>query len=430
MATGTISVDRLIQQIEFKIKDARRVQSQMAQVDKSVKNIDQNLKKANDGLANLNKNLLQFGLSALFGGMALKRLGTGIMKSLVETYMKATDEQNIFFQKLQSVQAAFEFLKFSIFDALSQSELVINLIDGFINLINWVSEFVNKHPLIARLFVAFAIGGIILGGILMVIGQLGLGFLGVLSAMELFGPVFAVFGGFFKTLFTFIKLSLLPVLKNIGIAIWNAMILAGRAIWVLLSNPLTWLIAGLVLVMVAIFKLKDAVGGWGEFFKAVLRGAARAGLAFRNFVVDKIISVLLDMVHLAMRFAGAVGATKLFNALVKIESGLNKIVNANRELTELQVERIKELLPQKRTEEKINAALLADFEAFKAAIGLGGGDLQEIKLENTQNNEININAAGADPTVLEEQFRSVMIDINTSFLEDQISRLNGVTRGA
>ena len=140
-------VDKLLLKIDVDNKKAVR----------AAKTMQAGLASATKGVFRMNSAMLGFGLSALFTGMAIKRLGDAIIKSLIKTYLTATDEQNRFNQQLIAVQASFEFLKFSIVDALSQSELVIALIDGLISLINWVSLFVSKHPKIALLFGAFTI---------------------------------------------------------------------------------------------------------------------------------------------------------------------------------------------------------------------------------------------------------------------------------
>ena len=136
------------------------------------KMIEKTTNKATQGLRKSRGEALGFGLSMLFTGMAIKKLGESILNSLVKTYMKATDEQSRFNQELLAVQAAFEFLKFSIMDSLGQSELVIGFIEGLINMVNWISAFISKRPMIALFIGTFAILSVVLGTVAMAFGQL------------------------------------------------------------------------------------------------------------------------------------------------------------------------------------------------------------------------------------------------------------------
>ncbi len=110
-------------------------------------------------------------LSLLFGGMALKRAFGGMLRSITETFTKAEGNTTAFTQKTTELGAAWEFLKFSLMDALN-TPFFIKIIDGLKNVIDWFSHLSPT----ARMAIMGIIGGLaLLGTALMIIGQMGLG---------------------------------------------------------------------------------------------------------------------------------------------------------------------------------------------------------------------------------------------------------------
>lgn len=248
---------------------------------------------AQQGIRKLRTNMLGFGLSALFTGMAIKRLGDAIIKSLVKTYLMATDEQSKFNQQLIAVQASFEFLKFSIVDALSQSDLVIGFIEGLIQLTNRISEFVSKHPLVAKLIGLFSVTAIVGGGLLMVIGQTTLGILGLIAGFELFKDAMIAVKG----------LGIVKWLKTLKVASWASL------------GPYIIFPALLLLAVLAFKKLKDITGSWGNAFKAV----GIFILAILAFIGDAIIETLLLPIRAVVAILNLL--IKGFNALARTKFG-------------------------------------------------------------------------------------------------------------
>ncbi len=428
---GTISVDRLIQQIEMKIKGQNKIKKTQTQFTSLNKVIGKTTKKVRGMGKELQGAIFQFGIGALFAGMALKRLGLGIIKSLVETYTKATDSQNIFFQKLQGVQAAFEFLKFSIFDALSQSELVISLIDGFIQLTNWVSKFVAKHPLLAKLFVAFAIGAIIMGTALQVLGQFVLGLLIFDAALVITPKLLFKVTKAFKRFAGFILITAIPAVKNFGRVIFNAMVIASRGVLAFLANPVVLLAIAFITLIVFIFKLKEAMGGWFEVAKSIFRGmvrmAAITGTAFFQFLLKP----LIDSLKAAKALAKFLKDDK--SALV-LETSIrlfDLITEASEASKIALIEGVQAFAPAARTEEEVTGQLFTNLGGFKAAIGATTGALAtELQIENVQNNEITIETTDTeDIESLSQKLKDVLTQTNEEFLEEQIIRLEGTTRG-
>lgn len=186
--TGFISVDTLLLNIDV---NAKKAQQQLKTFDQIMDNINKNINKTTRSVDSLKGSIMSFGFAALFGGMALKAFSTKVLTSLVTSFTKARDEGDFLANKVMGVSAAFEFLKFSIFDAFANSDFFIPIIDGIINMTNSISQFIAKNPQLAAMIVVFAGIGVVVGSLLMLIGQLALGFLGIVGLMEIVGSATA-----------------------------------------------------------------------------------------------------------------------------------------------------------------------------------------------------------------------------------------------
>ncbi len=135
----------------------------MKSVDNATKNIDKNIGKINKRMNTFDMRLL----SLMFGGMALKRAFTGVARSLITTFLRAEDTTSGLARATTRLSAGWEFLKFSIMDALN-TDFFIGMIDGLINFLNWLSQLDNKWKVT---FLAVTGGLILIGSGLMIIGQ-------------------------------------------------------------------------------------------------------------------------------------------------------------------------------------------------------------------------------------------------------------------
>lgn len=236
--------------------------------------VEQTIKKTSSGMRDLRRNMLGFGLSMLFTGMAIKRLGDNILKSLVKTYMTATDEQSKFNRQLMGVQASFEFLKFSIMDALGQSDLVIGFIDGIIQLTNRISAFISTHPKVALLIGLFTGIAVVGGGLLMVIGQTTLAIIGLIAGYELLRIAMIQIKG----------IAIIKWLTSLKVASW-------LAFW-----PYLLIIAAIGFLIFQFIKLKEVTGSWKNAFKA-----AGLGILFVVALIgDGILEFILIPINLAI----------------------------------------------------------------------------------------------------------------------------------
>jgi hypothetical protein len=122
------------------------------------------------------------------------------------------------------------------------------MIEGMIAVMNYLADLPNW---VKTGFGAFTVGAIIVGGLLMVIGQVFLGIVGIMSLFELIGVAgMASIKGAVKGLID--ELIILTTTTNGLLALS--------------------IVGGIILAIMWIWKLKEEMGGWGEFFKSVARG--------------------------------------------------------------------------------------------------------------------------------------------------------------
>src|SRR3990167_776420 len=133
-------------------------------------------------LEKLNKQLMGIGFAALFGGMALNRAFGGALRSLFNTYTQIIDVHDEFFQRTQSLRAAWEFLKFSIMDALGQSDLFAAIIGGLVTIADWIGQLPEDTRELIGLFILL---GLAVSFVLMPLGQLALALIGLAAGFYL-----------------------------------------------------------------------------------------------------------------------------------------------------------------------------------------------------------------------------------------------------
>ena len=200
--------------------------------DNSINNSEKKFKElSKSGMA-----FLGIGLNMLFMGMALERFFGGALRSIFDTYVKIVDVSDVFFQKTQHLRAGWEFLKYSLIDALSQNELFLNLIDFLIQAVNWVGAFLNRHPDLSLFILGFfaltyAIGTVLvpLGMLVLLMSSLGIAalpvFLITILVITLLSLVFVtLFGNLskvdkFLALFLMFIIALIIIFAVFGIAV-------------------------------------------------------------------------------------------------------------------------------------------------------------------------------------------------------------------
>lgn len=85
-------------------------------------------------------------LSIMFGGMYLERWGKTMTSLVLPAMGRFSDFQHKGVKAVNAMNASLEFLKFSIFDAFSQTDLFKFFISSVIKIADWISDFVGKSP--------------------------------------------------------------------------------------------------------------------------------------------------------------------------------------------------------------------------------------------------------------------------------------------
>ncbi len=149
--------------LKIVIQVVDRATAGMRSVDTATKSIEKNVGRINRRMQTFDMRLL----SLMFGGMALKRVMGSMARSLINTFIKAEDSTSGLAKATVRLNAAWEFLKFSIVDALN-TEFFIGMIDSIIQTIDWFSQLGDG----AKQMILGIIGGLFtLGAVMMVIGQ-------------------------------------------------------------------------------------------------------------------------------------------------------------------------------------------------------------------------------------------------------------------
>jgi len=258
----------------------------MNSVTKSTNNIDKGLKRVNSRMGTFDMRLL----SVMFGGMALQRAFGGMLRGLVNTFIKAEDNTSGLSQATNRLSASWEFMKFSIMEALN-TEFFIAAIDQLVQFIKWVGQLDDKWKVT---FLSIAGGLFIIGTGMMIIGQTKLGW----------DAIFGM-GGFLgagsKIMTTLGWGGIMGILLGIAIMTWavidkwDEMKKVGIALWDNLKVPLTSIKDSLDKISTAAgFKdIFDMISGAGVTAFAAL-GAILINVAF---AIDLIVINLRNLVN-------------------------------------------------------------------------------------------------------------------------------------
>jgi hypothetical protein len=109
-------------------------------------------------------------LSWMFGGMALQRVSLMMIRFMMPSMDKLEKLNTAGAKKVMGMSAAFEFLKISIFETLSNTPMFQKFVEWIIKGALWLSEFAQKHPTIVAIAATLAGIGTVLGTLAMGVG--------------------------------------------------------------------------------------------------------------------------------------------------------------------------------------------------------------------------------------------------------------------
>lgn len=135
-------------------------------------------------------------LALRFGGVGLQRIFGGLFRTLSQGYLQTSGDTNRFAKSVGRLSASFEFLKFSIFNAFAENDLIQRGIEWIIKAVNNFSHFIQQYPTLGSAIVLIS-GALLLLGKALVIAGLG-------SQIFMPGGTFTAMLNIFKKLTTWI----------------------------------------------------------------------------------------------------------------------------------------------------------------------------------------------------------------------------------
>ena len=318
MAIGNTTPDILILiETQFKkaVKDldtyTRKVSGMSRITSKQFQTIDKHIQSVSTAQNRLKKltevqqrQFQGWALSIMFFGMALQRIFNTIWKSSTKTFQDVMHSVQGATTDFDLMQGALKYLQFTAGAALEPiAKWLVPIIDATSQ---WISEneeaFRIFTVVVGVLGTLFAAGG---AGVLAVNGFLDLAkhigkFASILGRID-----FAEF--FYQAQIGFNKIT--DSLTNMSRLLGDEII--GSLKWIK-KNPLKGalvlgMVAGIVSVLIWIWKMQDAMGGFDEFLKSFVRGGIRlfsmlgAGIAWGvSYGVDwavKSINFLIDLIN-------------------------------------------------------------------------------------------------------------------------------------
>ena len=223
-------------------------------------------------------------MSIMFAGMALQRYSMALYKFGTKAFQEISHSIEGNVTNVDKLEGSMKYLGFTVGQALEP------MLEWLIPIVDKLAEWVEKNP---KLVAGATKWGIALGTLAMTFGMLVLSVRGFSEALtiafgyNMMGKITAAGG-----LFGILKKEVIAV----GIAL-KGMSILGVASFL-------GIIGGIILVLSYIFKLKSALGGWGEFFKSVLRGILRVNVLVIEGLLavgSVVTNVILRGVNLVIR---------------------------------------------------------------------------------------------------------------------------------
>jgi hypothetical protein len=282
------------------------------------------------------------GFNLLFTGMAIQRLAEGGLRSMINTYANAVGQMSEFGIITGRLQASWEFLKFSIIDALMQSGMAQNII-GILQII--VDHLNQLSPAAKESIGRIMIGLVLLGAIAQPVGMTLLALKTVLDIMALspgLVPSMLKFAGavgvaavglylIYKILGDTERSGMDKYLTTLGVILFGVGLAA-----IFLGAAFGWplMLIGLILLSIMMFKEEAGIA-----FSYLVDGL----LVLGNAIVKMVISPLEAAIRLFNMLANWLGFSKITITPFKLVDAATGII------AEANQKRREELLAERET---------------------------------------------------------------------------------
>ena len=179
-------VDRLLLKVEVQLHNAqtgfKTLNAITTKAGVALATYHQRASAITNAMQPLKGAMLGAGMSMLFSGMAFLRYFSSILNSLFSTFMTVEGETGVVNEGINEIVAALLFLKFSLIDAFVES----GIFDAFKNSLLWIIEKFTEMPdPVKAILVLLIVLGVIFTAVMMIAGQVILGFLGIFALLEM-----------------------------------------------------------------------------------------------------------------------------------------------------------------------------------------------------------------------------------------------------
>jgi len=237
----------------------------------------------------MQKNIMMAGFSFLFTGMALKRMFDTIRNDAFNVFNKLTANTQMANNAMSRLNMTTDYLKFTLADAMNSA--IEPMLPMLMNVVEWLVNWIENNSELAG---KILIWGGILAGVTMILGQMGLAYLGIVGAGKLLGGM-----------------GLANLFWNTGMAaaastdaLWSFSNILGSIVKLGIGLALTW--AGFKILDSALDN--ESILGMITSSVIALIGGALAGKAIAKFVpalgVGANIGAVIVAVGLGIKFGG------------------------------------------------------------------------------------------------------------------------------
>lgn len=260
--------------------------------------------------------MMQFGLNMLFAGIMIKTTFQKVAKTTIDTFMKINAGASPAGTAIIGMGAAFEFLKYSVGEAIGQAllpflPLVMSIIE---NIADWVQQ---NQSLVAGLI----LGGIALGTFLFLFGQFVLMMSPVLGVLS---EIIAILG----------TSGLTAALAGLGPIMWAliAIIIVFAAMWITNFNGIQEFVKKFIDSVFALFDslfkdVEQIIAGFMEIIDGIMTGdwkkIVSGILAVVKGFVSSFIKITLFLINsvIDIQFFLVTGFIKIFGTILSIAIG-------------------------------------------------------------------------------------------------------------
>lgn len=187
-----------------KVNDmSKQNMKRLNEVQNEIKQYNQEIEKS---FMKQQRTMLQFGLSIMFAGMAIKRVFDSITKSSVNTFMKISEGATPAGQAITALSAGFEYLRFTVGNAIAQA--LLPFLPTILSIIDSIGDWIDRNPQLAGQLVIL---GVVLGTIMLIVGQGILLFTGIKALFGATGITAGILSGGLLTLATTLGILLIAV---------------------------------------------------------------------------------------------------------------------------------------------------------------------------------------------------------------------------